>query len=366
MRLSAHTSMPARARRLAIAQPAHFLLTILAALTLGCGGGTSEPGHTGPYPFTNTPPPPNGVAQFSVLPVSIAPGLSLTALGSLNPPGHVLPTDHVYLYDGDLSASRPFGNEVRTVYMPATGTLFQVIQPTSTDFKLMFRATSSFYFYLDHVVLTKPLTVGQVFQAGTAIGATALGSTLDLGAFDETVVHDGFVTLARYPEQTRYYVSPWKYFTPELQAQIAPHMYRAPTATDRDGKIDFGVAGKLVGDWFLQGMPVDSSAGPYGWPRTVSFAYDYYDPTQVRISVGGTIGPAGVWAIDSAAPQPDSVSVATGLVRYKLYSPFDPQLPPSGLLLVQMTDNSTIKIEYFSGSAISSMQFDGKESTFVR
>jgi hypothetical protein len=113
-------------------------------------------------------------------------------------------------------------------------------------------------------------------------------------------------------------------------------------------------------------MPVDSSAGPYGWPRSVSFAYDYYDPTQVRISVGGTIGPAGVWAIDSTVPRPENVSVATGLVRYKLYSPFDPQFPPTGLLLVQMTDNSTIKLEYFSGSSASPTQFDGKEYTFVR
>jgi hypothetical protein len=354
--------MPAPSRRSVVGQ---FPLLALAALAVACGGSMSDPGNKGPYPFTNTPAPANGVAQFSVLPVSIAPGLSLTALGSLNPPGPLLPTDHVYFSDGDLSTSPPFGTDVRTVYMPATGAVFQVIQPTGTDYKVMFRATSTFYFYLDHVILTTPVTVGQVIQAGTAIGSTALGSTLDLGAFDETAVHDGFLTPSRYPEQTRYYVSPWKYFTPDLQAQIGPHMYRALTA-DRDGKIDFGIAGRLVGDWFLQGMPVDSSAGPYGWTRSVSFAYDYYDPAQVRISVGGTIGPAGVWAIDSTAAPPENVSATTGLVRYKLYSPFDPGYPSTELLLVQMTNDTTIKIEYFGGSSATATQFDGKESTFIR
>lgn len=353
--------MTARTRHSAVA------LFALAALSLGCGGSMDEPGNNhAPYPFTNVPAPANGVAQFSVLPVSIAPGQSLTALGNLNPPGHVLPTDHVYFYDADLAGGHPFGAETRTVYMPATGAVTNIIQPTTTDYKVMFRATNTFYFYLDHVLLSKSLVVGQVLQAGTAIGTTSVGGSLDLGAFDETVTHTGFVTPARYGEQTRFYVSPWKYFTPELQAQIVPHMYRAPSASTLDSKIDFGVAGKLVGDWFLQGMPVDSTGGPYGWPRSVAFVYDYYDPSLVRISIGGTIGPSGVWAIDSTAPRPENVSVATGLVRYKLYSPFDPGFPPTGLLLVQMTDDATIRIELFTGSSASATQFDAGAYTFVR
>jgi len=160
-------------------------------------------------------------------------------------------------------------------------------------------------------------------------------------------------------------VSPWKYFTPALQSQIAQHLYRAPTATDSGGKIDFGVWGKLVGDWFIPGMPVDSSPGPYGWTRTVSFAYDYYDPSQVRISIGGTVDAAGVWAIDSLAPRPENVTVSSGLISYKLYSPFDPTFPPVGVMLVQMTDSATIKIEVFRGSTAVTA-FDGKQFTFVR
>ena len=324
----------------------------------------NTPGNQGPYPFTNVPPPANGIAQFSVLPTSIAPGLTLTALGNLAPPGHVLPTDHVYFYDWDLSTRGAAPSDVRAVVMPATGAVFSINHST-TDYKVSFRATTNFYFYLDHVVLTQPLTVGQILQAGTPIGATAAGSTLDLGAFDMTVTHTGFIDTTRYAQQSLHYVSPWKYFTPALQAQIAPHLYRVASAPLLDAQIDFGLSGKLVGDWFLQGMPRDSSPGPYGWTRSIAFVYDYYDPSQVRISIGGTIAPAGVWAIDATAPRPETVTTASGIVAYKLYSPFDPGFPPYGLMLVQMIDATTVRAQVFVGN-VSATAFDAGAVTFVR
>jgi len=311
-------------------------------------------------------PPANGVAQFSVLPVSLAPGQSVTALGNLNPPGHVLPTDHIYFYDGDLSNNQPFGNEVRDILMPATGAVVFILRPAVTDYKIIFRATNDFYFYLDHVFLSQTLTVGQVLQAGTKIGVTGQGSAIDLGAFDMTVKHTGFVDTLRYPGQTLHYVGPRSYFTPALKADIDAHLHRIASAADKDGQIDFSVAGKLVGDWFLLGMPKDSSSGPYGWTRSIAFVYDYYDPTSVRISIGGTVANAGVWAIDANAPRPETVTPANGIVSYKLYSGFDPNFPPTGLLLVQMTDASTIKAEYFAGSSASATQFTSNAVTFVR
>jgi len=338
------------------------------AIASACGGGsdaTTPQRNTGPNDFTNVPAPPNGVAQFSVLPVSIAAGATLTALGNLSPPGHVLPTDHVYFYDWDLASRRPSSMDVRDVYMPATGAAFLILPITPPESKVMFRATNNFYFYLDHIVLSSPIAVGQVIQAGTRIAKTLPGQTVDLGAFDMSVQNAGFVNTARYGPQTLNCVSPWKYFTPELQTQIYSHVYRAPTAPDKDGKIDFGVAGRLVGDWFLQGMPADSSSGPYGWTRSVSFVYDYFDPTQVRISIGGTVAPAGVWGIDSTATPPANISVASGLVAYRLYGIFDFK-PLYGLMLVQMVNDSTIKVQVFPGSQATTGQFDGQVATFVR
>ncbi|MGH7616578.1 MAG: hypothetical protein ACREPM_05060 [Gemmatimonadaceae bacterium] len=332
---------------------------------IACGGDLpNSPGNHDTDPVSSIAPPPGGVAQFSVMPVAIAKGLTLTALGSLNPPGHVLPTDHVYFYDWDLATGADSAED-RAVFMPTTATVIQVILPTGTDTKVVFRATQNFFFYFDHLLPSAPFTVGQTIPVGTQIGTTGVGVTLDLGAFDESVTHSGFVNPDRYGVQTKYYVSPWKYFTPELQAQIYTHVYRAPSAPDKDGRIDFGVAGTLAGDWFLPGMPADSSWQPYGWTRSISFAYDYYDPTQVRVSIGGTVGAPGVWGIDVSAPQPDAVTPASGVVAYRLYGIFDKH-PLYGLMLVQMTDASTVKAEIFPGSTATTASFDAQAVTFIR
>ncbi len=241
------------------------MLCTIGALVLfvdACGGDLNTPGDHGPYPFTNVAPPPNGVAQFTVLPVSIAPGATLTALGSLNPPGHVLPTDHVYFYDWDLSgANSGAASDVRSVSMPATGAVIQVLADAGGEAKIVFRVSDDFYFYFGHVIPTIPLTVGQIIPVGTQIATTGPGVTVDLGAFDMSVAHSGFVDTARYGAQTLHVVSPWKYFTPALQAQIYQHVYRAPNAPDQDGKVDFGVVGKLVGDWYSSRDASQTAAG---------------------------------------------------------------------------------------------------------
>jgi hypothetical protein len=335
---------------------------------VACSGKDSGPtASKGPAPFTNIPAPSGGVAQFTVIPVAPVPGLSLTALGNLNPPGHTVPTDHVYFYSWDLSNRfPPTPTGTRAVYMPATGAAMLVLHQSGAEYKIMYRVTENFYFYLDHMVPSFVPKVGDIVTAGTQIGTTSPGGGLDLGAFDMSVTLNGFISPARYAEQSLHVVSPWKYFTPTLQAQLYPQVYRSPTASDKDGRIDFSIEGKLVGDWYLQGMPVDSSRGSYGWSRSLAFVYDYYDPTSVRISFGGITGQAGVWAIESSAPRPETVSVASGVVSYKLYSGFDIGFPSQGVLLVQMINDSTIKVEQFMGTSVGTPQFDASAWTFVR
>jgi len=310
------------------------------------------------------------VAEFSVIPTAIAPGLSLTALGSLNPPGHTLPSDHDGFYDGDqVTGSFGTATSERSVYVPTTAALIQInSDATDSLVKFTFRATQNFYFTLGLVIPSVTLTVGQVVPAGTLIGHTAPGYALDFGAFDMSVTHTGFLTPARYPTTSLYYVSPWKYFPLAMQAQIYAQVYRAPTAPDKDGKIDYSVPGELVGDWFLAGMPPDSSYTPYGWSRTLTFVYDSYDPSLVRIGVGGTIGDAGLFAVDPSAPRPETVTVASGMVAYRLYYYVGTpgQIPQMGLLLVQMTDASTIKVEMFPGSTAGTGQFDANAYTYIR
>jgi len=233
------------------------------------------------------------------------------------------------------------------------------------EYKIIFIVTSTFQYYLDHVVPRAGLAVGQVVNAGDVVGTSS--ETLDLGAFDYNTTL-AFVTPSRYPDQTLHCVSPWKYFIEPLRSQLYALVYRATSAPDKDGRIDDDVPGRLAGAWYDPSVPSnggDASWGPTSWPKTLTFAYDYYDPSQVRIAIGGTIATAGVWAIDPSAPRPSDVSVATGKVVYRLMSQFD-QGVPFGVMVVQMISDSTIKVEVFPGSNDAAASFDGSAYIWVR
>lgn len=337
------------------------VLLALAEHSAACGSNSTTTSPTS----SSIQAPADGVAQFTVIPVDLLPPGGLTALGSLNPPGHVLPTDHVYFYPSSLAGpSFTLGTPVRNVRAPATGVLQFVLQQGS-DAKLTFKVTSTFSYYLDHVIPNTAMQVGALVRAGDIVGTST--TTLDLGAYDYATTLGGLITPTRYPDETLHCVSPWKYFVEPLRSQLYALIYRTPSATDKDGKIDFDMAGRLAGGWFDSSLPkTNESAGPTGWPKTVGFVYDYFDPTQVRISIGGTIAPAGVWAIETGAPRPEAVTVESGKVSYRLMRIFDPSPIPYGLMLVQMMSTTEIRIEVFVGNTSFTGDFDTNARTYIR
>ncbi|MBL8980860.1 MAG: hypothetical protein JNL26_01675 [Gemmatimonadetes bacterium] len=338
----------------------HTLRGLLILTLLACGGG-----HGGTVP-SRIEPPSDGVAAFTVPPVDLSRIAIITPLGSLNPPGHTLPTDHVYLYQWNFDTNAgPRPTDMLPVVAPATGRVRFIMQEDGGDAKVTLICTEDFEYYLDHLVPIPGLAVGQVIRAGEPIGTTPPGATLDLGATDRRVSHTGFLNPARYPEPTLHYVSPWQYFVEPLRSQILARLRRHPSATDREGRIDFGVRGTLAGDWYEASLPADqTSAGRAGWPRTLAFVQDYYDPRLVRISIGGTIAPAGVWGIPANAPHPSTVTMASGAVAYPLTYQFgDTQY---GILLAQLIAEDRIKVQVFVGRQGTEATFDAGAFTYVR
>ena len=311
----------------------------------------------------------SGPGSFSVSPLRIQDYVYATPLGSLNPPGHTLPTDHVYFYWVDPDHRKPGDMDtMRTVFAPGSGVVNFLIQPSppSVDSKIMVTMTNTFSYYLDHVILDSGITLGAHVQAGQILGTTSPQSfALDLGVVNDEITLTGFVSPERYPDQTLHADSPYKYFVEPLRDSLYVTVRR--NGSDKDGKIDFDIPGKLVGAWFLKGLPrTGASADPEAWPKHLAFVYDMTDPTAVRISIGGVLSMVGVYAIGSSAPDPASVSSASGPIGYKLYSPFDFPDVSEGLMMVEMMGDDTIKVETFPWLNADTVSFDTSASVYAR
>ncbi|HID11016.1 MAG TPA: hypothetical protein EYP17_06910 [Candidatus Latescibacteria bacterium] len=134
------------------------------------------------------------------------------------------------------------------------------------------------------------------------------------------------------------------------------------------GEFDYDVPGRLVGNWFLEGI---SESDPLGeWDKHLAFVYYTFDRGQIRIAIGGTL-PVEVsyegYAVVGNAPDPADVTVKTGKVAYWLTTPPEMGIEkiPDATLLVQMLDEETIKVEAFQGH-LSNPEFTEKALIYTR
>jgi hypothetical protein len=342
-------------------------VSLLLVAAIGCGDGRHGPtaSEYNPYGITTT-----GPGVLSVSPLDTSTVWAASPLGKLGPPGHVLPTDHVYINFVDAWSGNQLANDCskRPVYAAGAGYVdFILVTEAAGDTKVDVWMTKTFHYYYDHVLLLPGITLGTKVAAGQQI-ATTTGRcpSIDLGAYDLDVTLPGLVKPDRYGDATRHAVSPYKYMTPALR----DFYYRKSRVIDgvpydRDGRIDFGVSGKLIGDWFHSSLPVDlSSTGTNnGWTKSIAFVPDWYD-AKPRISIGGTIGPAFHFAIGKTDPDPVTVSTSNGLIVYELTLPG--AFERYGWLLVQMTAADRIKVEYIGTPNSKPLTFTGAAQEYIR
>jgi len=282
-------------------------------------------------------------------PLNLAEIRSIIPLGNLNPRGgHVFPTDHIYLNYG-----RREGLPVRAV---TSGRVFAVRGQIGNDFKIEIQVSERFSYYIAHVLPVKGLGIGSTVKSGDIIGYTSCRSLLDLGCVDREVTLKGFANHDRYPGSTVHCVSPLKLYDDPLRRQLYSKVLRE--STDKDGRIDYDIAGRLVGNWFLEGVSVaESSRGsPAIWAKQLAFACDVYEPNARCVSIGGTVAPAGLYWLSAGSPDPAEINVKSGSVKLILTDqrPQDAdsshRKPTSavGVLLVQMLTPSRVKVEFFS------------------
>ena len=341
-------------------------LLALVACGGGGGGGTSGSGNPIGDSITAT-----GPGVLSVSPLATSTLVWATPLGNLSPPGHVTPTDHVYLmfvdpWNGNQQAA---DCSKRPVYAAGSGTVMFILQTEAQgDTKVMVQMTRTFFYYYDHVLLLPGIQVGSRVAAGDQI-ATTTGRcpSIDLGVYDLDVTLPGLVNPSRYGEMGAHAVSPYKYFSEPLRSLYYSRVRAyANVPVDKDGRIDFGVRGRLAGDWFHASIASSGpsvTVGPEGWGKTVSFAYDWYDRSP-RISIGGTIATPGVLAIAPGDPDPAGVSVASGVVAFKGTGVIG--RIGDGWVLAHMLSDERIKIEFFAGATSRPAGFTAAAQEYVR
>jgi hypothetical protein len=260
----------------------------------------------------------------------ISPGNGFDAQG---PAGAV----YFYFFNPDAGES-PVA--LRTpVFAPAAGTLDS---PTSSGSEtgISVRVTSSLGYSMSPVILDQPIVVGTAISAGQRLGTSGSAAlVLSVGPVDAGVA------------------PPIASFGEPVRSQLYAKVQRL--GPDLDGKFNYDVAGRLSGAWAWEGGIL---------PYRLYFAYDTYDPAQPRLSLGWPTGTGGVFAVSPGDPDPASVSVGSGPVRYTL-TKSRTGLPlnagPGGALLVQMITDTRIRVEWFADGT-SASSFTANANTFAR
>lgn len=281
-------------------------------------------------------------ALFTISPLALDQVRYVTGQGHLAPHPHTLPTPHVYLY-----WHGPGPAALIPVVAPGPGTITFVLDQGG-DTKIMVRASPTLTWYLDHIILASGLGLGSVLTPGQTLGTTSpLSAAIDLGLLDSTVVHP-FVAPQRYGPDLLNAIPPWTRFTPELRDHF--HGISNVVGPDKDGAVCFDVAGTAAGNWFLDGVPdsPDAYGLPANWPKQLAFARDETDPQRWRVSIGGTITTASLFAIAVGDPEPTAITPALGLCIIRVYTDLAAvgTMIPTGWLLVRMDAAGLLLIEY--------------------
>lgn len=321
-------------------------------LATACGGGGAS---SAPSNGTSALSAPAGPLVFRVSPIDQGAIRWITPLGNLNPPDHTLPTDHIYFYFAAPNAGEQPLARRTAFFAPADGVVTTVFGGIGSESKVFVQASPTVQYYLDHLIPDIALARGTALAAGQRLGTTGSAYGIDLGVINDQVTLS-FVNPARYIPDTLHADGPLKYFAEPLRGQLYARVQRL--GPELDGKIDLDVAGRLAGNWFGETIAAAQMA----------FAYDTYNPSQVRIAVANAFVTGGVFAIADADPLPRDVSAASGAVRYTVTRGITgPPVggTPSGTLRVQMIGDARMQAELFAVGAAADA-FTSASRIFIR
>lgn len=339
-----------------------FLFVIIIVCLASCGGQNSysggDSGNNSIQLFDPTLP--DGVISFEVSPMAISTYKYIVPLGNLNPSDHTLPTDHVYFTHDDTTETIP-------VYAPIGGKILDIYAfnyGTEHDNRIIIGVKNVYSYYIIHLLLSSDLKIGDIIQTSQQIGvASKHAAAVDLGVLNKNSIQP-FINPSHYDDMNLYSDAPLKYYIEPLKSQLYSTVRRL--GSDKDSSFCYDQVGKLIGGWFLTGVTsTDIVSGTSVGTKEIAFVYDNYDPSQIMISIGGTIFPKGVYYVQNNAIDPALVATSIGKISYKLYLS-SLEADRAGLLIVEMTSADQIKIEAFNDITSDTADFTSGFYTYVR
>jgi hypothetical protein len=324
--------------------------------------------------------------------------------------GHVTPVDHEYYYAKNQSAPK----STYDVLTPASGTLVTVeVRPKGApgvyDVRGVISYSCTFFSYFDLAnslsddvkakmpsgwetkngpqAVNVPVTEGQVI-------AKVGGQSLDYAVWDTTKTLQGLLVPDAYNNYEPWKintVAPLDYYSTGAKTALLPFYVRS--AAPRDGRIDYDVDGKAVGNWFKQGTNgyigafKEADFNPMSYADGhLSLAPDFLNPSSGWAFSIGSINHGTQYAIKNPSVVPDKLGASSGVVKYELasYEHLDEtgakwlgtRVPKSITLntkgstmataLVQMTGKRELKVQVFVGKTASQVDGFTDATTYTR
>jgi hypothetical protein len=196
-------------------------------------------------------------------------------------------------------------------------------------------------------------------KAGDTLGFVGPHGAMDFSVTDKSLKLN-FLNPSRYPGGF-YAADVLDYFQEPILSKLLAVTLRQELP--RGGKVDYDIAGRIIGNWFLVG-----TTSFIQWSHQLAIVYHHIYGTRITIADGspmhdvpGIEGPGSpdVYWVKGNAPLPETIGVADGIVKYVLiygrdpYSPFEyieEDQPVQGEMLVQMLDEGRIRVEFFKGT----------------
>ncbi|MDA1258487.1 MAG: hypothetical protein O3C10_11710 [Chloroflexi bacterium] len=363
----------------------------VAPLNLANLGGTASPesaapiGNARPVSTMFGPVQCEGSGRIPFTHFPIDPGVihSIEPMGKMAD-SHVTPIDHIYIVH-DSSDDPGHGYVVRS---PAGGNIVTVQRMPNAnrpDYRLVIAHTCTLFTTFIHTgeltpalkAVTGDLELGKSWTGAFAVEAgqvfaEAPPSSLDFMVHDQEVVLPGFIVPESYAGEPWkvHTLDPFDFYEEPLRSEVLA--FNPRTAEPRGGKIDYDIDGRLVGNWFVEETGGYTSDLPSYWETHLAIAYDHLDPSTLVVSIGANTGISedacrvcqGAYGVRGNAPDPATVGVADGLVKYELIgrvrmAPGEPVFNDEnvsiGTFLAEMTDDRSVRIEVFPGVGPSSV-----------